>query len=789
MKKNLLYILFLGLLLWSCKPETHKPKIQLYNFIPTETSYVFQINKNEVLNSRKPELLNQILGTKDRKFIKKLHFTPPFLINAVHIDDKVKGFVAVGNNIKQTDSLFNGKTSVYEQQNVYSENFNGKEYYATSFDNILLVSDNQMFIENVIRQQTNPDRQISAIFKRGVGTIDNTAALNIFVNPNRVDSKDILYKNLLQPKAKDLARWEFYDVPEYQKEIYTGVSLTDESMKYFLNVFQNLESVENDCLKFVPGSVSQSISLSFDDFAGFYQNLNEFAKSKENLREHNLPRHFSGLNAINYFTENSNKACILFFEDAEGFLDQIKFSKIGNYGKIDIQKLKNENLINNSFDVIFPKIKTKYFFTSDNYVIFSETEAYLQKIINDFQNKAALKNNQIYQRLKNQMPDNYNLLLIDKHFKIGKKEYIKARTYQIDQKNIFANLLLEQKVSKKNDISIEQFLSYKIKDTPITKPQFVLNHNTQKFEIIYQNENHELILINLTGKQLWKTKLDDKIIGKIYQVDLLKNHKLQLAFTTPHYLYVIDRLGRNVEPFPKHFNNEITRGLNVFDYDHNRKYRFAIVQERHLHLYDANAKEVKDFKAKIKETIIQTPQHYKVSGKDFIGVQGKKGKFYLLDRKGKTRIDVEHKFNVSKNHWGIYHKKFVNIDNAGNLVSIDLKGNVKSDKLNLGGQIFSEIKHHTLAALGDGKLLINNQIKNIDLGTYSKPKVVKTGKQIYVVLSNSENEKIYLFDTKAKIINKFPVMGQRALDFRTDGKGNRYLLVYDANKHLLVYEF
>ena len=66
---------------------------------------------------------------------------------------------------------------------------------------------------------------------------------------------------------------------------------------------------------------------------------------------------------------------------------------------------------------------------------------------------------------------------------------------------------------------------------------------------------------------LWKKQLDGAILGKIEQIDMYKNGRLQLAFATPNRVYVLDRNGKEVAPFPLKFNDKVTQPLSVFNYD------------------------------------------------------------------------------------------------------------------------------------------------------------------------------------------------------------------------------
>ena len=164
------------------------------------------------------------------------------------------------------------------------------------------------------------------------------------------------------------------------------------------------------------------------------------------------------------------------------------------------------------------------------------------------------------------------------------------------------------------------------------------------------------------------------------------------------------------------------------------------------------------------------------------------GKLYLLNRRGQERIKVSQTFETTRNRWGVFNRKFVNIDDKDRLIAIDLSGKIKTGKVDLAEHILSKIKHGTLAAVAGNKLLIDKKIIDLDLGTYNRPHIYKSGNKILIFIANTDNNKIYAFDKTGKTQKNFPIIGQKILDFKS-GKQGRYLLVYDSAHNLIVYKF
>src|SRR5690606_26902777 len=80
----------------------------------------------------------------------------------------------------------------------------------------------------------------------------------------------------------------------------------------------------------------------------------------------------------------------------------------------------------------------------------------------------------------------------------------------------------------------------------VTPPQFGKNHRTNKDEIIVQDRDNNLYLISTDGKVIWKNQLSGRIQGRVEQVDMYKNGRLQLAFTTDNQIMIVDRNGKEV---------------------------------------------------------------------------------------------------------------------------------------------------------------------------------------------------------------------------------------------------
>jgi hypothetical protein len=132
--------------------------------------------------------------------------------------------------------------------------------------------------------------------------------------------------------------------------------------------------------------------------------------------------------------------------------------------------------------------------------------------------------------------------------------------------------------------------------------------------------------------------LDGEILGGLHQVDIFKNNKLQLVCNTATRLYVIDRNGNDVQPFPVKLPANATAAMACMDYGNNRDYRLLVPCGRQLLNFGLDGKQIKGWEfGKAKSNLITQPVHKAIGGKDYIVVADAQGQIYLVDRRGLAR--------------------------------------------------------------------------------------------------------------------------------------------------------
>lgn len=137
-------------------------------------------------------------------------------------------------------------------------------------------------------------------------------------------------------------------------------------------------------------------------------------------------------------------------------------------------------------------------------------------------------------------------------------------------------------------------VSRSVEDTTIFIPEGpfeVVNCGSGKVNKLAQNKNLSISLTDETGKGLWTIPFSGKICGAVAQIDYFANKKIQFLFATGDKLYLLDRLGRIVSPFPVKLPKQVLLGPAAYDFTGAGGYRAMVLHtDRTLGWYDLHGK-------------------------------------------------------------------------------------------------------------------------------------------------------------------------------------------------------
>jgi len=325
-------------------------------------------------------------------------------------------------------------------------------------------------------------------------------------------------------------------------------------------------------------------------------------------------------------------------------------------------------------------------------------------------------------------------------------------------------------------------------DIPISwGPYAVKNHNTQELEWVIQDEEDHLYLLNASGKILWKKQLDGAILGNIIQVDLYRNKRLQLAFTTTKSFQVLDRNGKPVRGFTKS-GMDSSSTLGIFDYDNQRDYRMVLSTGKTLTMYDNRMKKVSGWrKTKLSGSLAHAPKHIRIGNRDYIALVYKSGNGELLHRTGSTRIKIPSELKFTQDIYP-YQSGFVSIDNKNRLVQISTSGKITKTALPFETRYTLAANKNTLVTQTENKITINNQLVELDFGVYAPPQIQVLNNRTYILIWDNQSGKVYVFNRDAKLLDSFPVSGERWAMLGQGSAGSAiYLAARNNKKELRFY--
>ncbi|WP_066224291.1 ribonuclease HII [Formosa haliotis] len=779
----------------------------LIEFVPEGASTIIKTNNIEDLKS---SLTNNDLiqdfktanfyTTLDRVFKNTAAFKPErevlFCLNTDQADStQITIITKYTPQLFQFDSLTKPKQEQISFQNatITKTQLNTETLFSVVVDSIFIGSTSKQIIEQSVNE-----RPIQPELQKIYNTTSSEKTFAIILDTKNTKEASLFFASDSIP-LQIFSKYIALDTDITQDQItLNGITKANDSTNSLINVFKNTLPQLNKLAEITPANSDGFMSFTYHDFANLQANF--VALNNQEPPETTL---FDNTNEIGVIYNNDHRAVVLYSLDDmatnEALLDSQEI--IETFRNVDIKNFAHPEWFNINFQPLIKAQNTSYYAAIDSFFVFADDLEMLQNIIASYQNKATLNNSDYYHNITEDLSDASSLMLVGNsdilndylqaNFKSSSKvntsEFkFSAIQYIYDHDFAHINAVIKKTKGKAAINSVTEELNIKLDAKLLNTPQFVTNHISGQKDIVVQDINNNLYLISNKGKVLWKKQLNEAILGDVSQIDMYKNGRLQLAFTTAHHLYVLDRNGKEVAPFPLNFKDKVTQPLAVFDYDHNKKYRLLVIQDQEVLMYDAQGKTVKGFNfKKANSTITHKPQHFRVRGKDYLVFKTSK-KLYILSRTGQERVTPKSSYTYSKEAIYIYNNKFATTTDQGDLILIDVNGNVASENLNLGEQHHIDASTRTLVTQSGNTLKIRDKKLELDFGSYTPVKLFLLNNKIYITTTDLQAQKVYVFDSQGEDISNFPVYGTSALDMANLDKDKPLEGVTKGNDNAII---
>ena len=646
------------------------------------------------------------------------------------------------------------------------------------------------------------------------------------------------YQKIFQ-NTKYLGDWLELDLNLDKSSInFNGFTQTNDSNNNYLNVFKEQDPGSLKVDNILPSNSSVFLSLNLSDLDLFTKKEEDYQNRKGKLESHkewftNFKKkyQFDISDALKNIVEDeitiaytqinpldlSQKTFFIIETDGQSQSMNALQDLLENWANkkgVDVNSLiyKHEisdaktqliysfpepNLAKMWLGSMFSHAKSNYFTFIDDYLVFGQSISDLKRFISDNERKATLVNDSFYSELKDEISSESNIHL---YVSISSSKELVNSIFSpiIYSKYLesFSSLKKFQAVALQGSSTDEMFYSNiyikynpTIKEKPHTvweskldtalaiKPKIVINHRSSQKEIFVQDLNHKIYLIDRNGNILWTEKLENKIIGNVYQIDVYKNNKLQYLFNTKDKIYIIDRNGNNIDNFPINLRSNATAAIALFDYDKSRDYRMFIpCQDKKIYLYNIEGKILPGWEFGETEATVKTIiQHFRIEDRDYI-LSSDKNRIYILDRKGMERIELSKavKKSLYNKFYLVYKDEipyFASTNPNGSIFMINESGNVfEKEGISVSKEhhvIFTNLNSNKLFDLvytDNSQMSILYDLKKKITHDFTSPISIAipfefSTNNTKIGVTCFEDESIYLFNPNGTVYKDFPLKG------------------------------
>ncbi|WP_299398297.1 ribonuclease HII [uncultured Gelidibacter sp.] len=803
-----IWLLLTFILVISCDTDS-KQHSNLINLVPNNSSVIVRTTSIAGLKNvfKNNSLLNQFSG----KTIQNLNSKLDFLDHLKPSDEVLMTFGKLKSDSLQVsiitkyhkdlfnlDSVPNHSRETFTSQgnSLTKTTIDNTIIYSVIKDSIFFASNDRSLTESAF-QKKESDPELNRLYQ----TIGTGTSVSIIVNTKNKAFKPHLFIDK-ELNTVQLTNYMLLDADLTQDQLkFDGITTAKDSLKSLINVFKNTTPQENQLPNIAPSDVDGFLSFTFNNYKIFNENLSAF-RTPDSVLDTSI---FESVLEVGTFDKNEHQAVFLNSIDAPNMSNFLGIQNtIETYRDITIYGYDQPALFSKVFGPFINYKNATNYIRIDDYFVFSDHIDLLKDVVSSFQNSTTLSTSATFEDMMEQLSDESSLFaytnadqlksIINSNFDLEtavNPDGFNASAIQFVYDTDFAHVhAISQKNKKKlTSTAVYEDMSVTLDADLLTNPQFVNNHTNNQMEVVVQDVNNNLYLISKDGKVQWKKQLQGKILGRIEQLDIFKNGRLQLAFATPNEVYVLDREGKNVSGFPLKFKDQITQPLSVFDYENNRDYRLMVTQGKSVLMYDKRGKTVSGFTYKKAESTINTqPQHFRIGRKDYIVfVQGKE--LEILSRVGKTRVKIKNNIDFSDSGIFLYNNRFTTTTAKGDLIQIDENGKLSSVNLSLGEKHAITSTSKTLVTLSENILHIKSNKVELDFGEYTPPKIFYVNDKIYVSVTDLQAKKVHLFDSLGKPIDNFPVYGNSTIDLDNIDKDKRpeFVTIGDKNS-IIIYQ-
>lgn len=743
-------------------------------------------------------------------------------------------------------------------ENSIELNFMKHRVFGEVVQDMLFLSNNSNLIESSKTTLESKTGILSdSVFLEVLATAGNEDHGTLFMNYKAFsDMSKLLFNNqsagYIQRSIENVGAWAALDVNVKSNELHLrGFTLAEEK---FLSRFNNQELVKAEAMQILPNTTAAFLHLGFSNFAAWVNTASETQSTQLKQLETNYGFSYDEdvlswmeheavagqlsvdsqliLQRFYAVTKTSNPDLSMDKLRYLSHLNRLENHVVEEYAGFELFEIACPQILSPLLGKPFEKLISPFAFQTQKFVVWANNVETLKEIINALKSGKTLANDSAYKQFNERLSADWSvyvyfnsammseyapaflanelLPLQDSTRMLFGKYYAFGIQWSKERDNLYYHnaFLHYNPIHKRQSNSLWELAL----EAPVKGAIYPFNnHYTGASEIIVQDTLNQVYHISNNGQILWKRKLGEEILGKVHQIDLYDNNKFQIVLSTSSKLYVIDRLGRNVDSYPIEFEADALSGVSVIKYKDAKDYRFLIAcVNQKVYNYDPSGKKLKGWEYKKAKNISHHALEYiNIQNKDYLLCVYQDGSVVALDRRGKLRINFKNTLPKNSSQLYVFENKSLE---SSFILCADTQSVVyklyMSDSLLKEG--FDDVRSHAyfiahdisknaipeycFATANDIIIYDNNQklllnytdieaegIENFQIHTY--------GKDVLISYTHKKKNQIWVLDKLGHPLPNMPLRGSGKVfldDLNRDGKYN--LIVCDSYGLLYCYE-
>ncbi len=751
------------------------------------------------------------------------------------------------------------KQRKFENQKLYYTTYNASKIVFSIYENLLLISESEALIENSIRAAENKQNKLtdvdfSFLYSASGKYIDGS----VFINSDVLKIQDELYDTFLK-RYRQLGLWAMFDMVEKNNICFLGGFVLSDSL-HKPEILKNQGNILPDIIKVLPQHVVTLETYATTNMQAFQQDQQTFLRLNNTLSIYNklkdsinrvyntnvtewmndISGNYAGSFSVSFNNNIDNLSNFYFVRlsdphNARGKINDflaasnghwVSLSGTSDFYVFELNKTGVVDLLSFSFPA---ETKGKMGFVYGDYLFFTDSVRDVKDFIQMTHDGKTLKQDlnfiKFYDKVYTSGTYSFycnqalwneyrrNSLTVNK---TGSQEGDLSDIAIICRQHLNTAMLpvtisYQNKTDKSNlKLNNETVIWKSDLDAPaLFRPRIFKNHLNGSSEILVADSLNQLYLFTNTGNMLWKIKINHKINTEIYQVDILKNSKLQYLFMAGKELYAIDRNGKMVEGYPVIFRNCREGTLSVIRYEPKSDCRlFMQTEDRKIILCDINGKQISDWKSPVLKSQLYAPVKYiKTGNKDLLCAVDSNG-LYLFNRKGQVvykTVNIKPAPNTEifnytyKNRNGLIFNTI-----NGTAYVISLSG--KQDSICISSSLssghfficrdFNNEKGEELLYLDGDKLRLYDAAGKQKFYTLifgrvsSKPLLFQiTGNKLAIGVFSDDEQSIAIYNNNGNMLDGFPLPASVSFSMEQDRKlRSKYYIYTVFHRQLVKYE-